>query len=227
MRIRPDKNRFCKAKGMTDQHDDFHVEPVRGLPEAPPEGEHILWQGAPSWRALARDALNLYWVVGYFVVLATWRGVVHADRDGWAIGLKAMIPYLVMGLIACAILSGIALILAKTTVYTITNRRVALRIGAALTVTLNVPFTLLAKADLTTHRDGTGTIALDLMDDTKLSYLICWPHVRPWKISKTQPALRAIPDAKSVAAMLAQAAHTRVKERAETVDVRATHVPAE
>ncbi|MEO0720506.1 MAG: PH domain-containing protein, partial [Pseudomonadota bacterium] len=26
-------------------HDDFEIEPVSGLPEAPPEGEHILWQG--------------------------------------------------------------------------------------------------------------------------------------------------------------------------------------
>ncbi len=212
---------------MSDDHDDFHVEPVRGLPETPPEGEHILWQGAPRTRALARDALNLHWVAGYFVLLAIWRGIVLTDRGGWEMGVKAMIPYLGMGLVACLILAGIALILAKTTVYTITNRRVALRIGAALTVTLNVPFTLLAKADLTKRSDGTGTIALDLMDDTKLSYLICWPHVRPWKIAKTQPALRSIPNVDEVAKILGEAARTRVQERAETVDVAIAHVPAE
>jgi len=212
---------------MTEHHDDFHVEPVRGLPETPPEGERILWQGAPSTRALARDALNLHWVAGYFVLLAIWRGIVLADRGGWEMGVKAMIPYLGLGLVASLILAGIALILAKTTVYTITNRRVALRIGAALTVTLNVPFTLLGKADLIKHRDGTGTIALDLMDDTKLSYLICWPHVRPWKIAKTQPALRSIPNVDEVAKILGEAARTRVQERAETVDVAIAHVPAE
>lgn len=212
---------------MTNDHDDFHVEPVRGLPEAPPEGEHILWQGAPNWWALARDALSLYWVAGYFVLLASWRGVVIADQQSVAVGLKATVPYLILGLIACLILMGIAFVLAKTTVYTITNRRVALRIGAALTVTLNVPFTMLEAADLNTRSDGTGTIPLRLLGDTKLSYLICWPHVRPWKMAPTQPALRSIPDAKAVAKILSEAAETRIEERNETVEVRAAHVAAE
>ena len=212
---------------MSQHHDDFHVEPVRGLPERPPEGEHILWQGAPHWWALSRDALSLYWVAGYFVSLAAWRGIVLADRGGLLLGLKATIPYLIMGLVACLILMAIAWVLAKTTVYTITNRRVAMRIGAALTVTLNVPFTLLGSADLTKNRDGTGSIMMDLMGSTRLSYLICWPHVRPWKMSKTQPAFRSIPDVDKVAKILADAAHTRVQERAETVEVRAAQVPAE
>ena len=29
-------------------HDDFQIEPVPGLPERPPEGERILWQGRPN-----------------------------------------------------------------------------------------------------------------------------------------------------------------------------------
>lgn len=40
--------------GHPHGHDDFAVEPIPGLPELPPEGEHILWQGAPCWHALAR-----------------------------------------------------------------------------------------------------------------------------------------------------------------------------
>lgn len=212
---------------MSHDHDDFHVEPVRGLPETPPEGEHIIWQGAPHWLALARDALNLYWVAGYFVALAAWRGLVLADRGGWALGLKAMIPYLLMGLVACLLLMTLSYILAKTTVYTITNQRVAMRIGAALTVTLNVPFTLLGSADLLRRKDGTGSIMFDLMDDTRLSYLICWPHVKPWKMSKTQPALRSLPNVDEVAKILADAARKRIEERQQTVEIRAVHVPAE
>ena len=61
-------------------HDDFEIEPVRGLPEKPPEWEQILWQGAPNAWALARDALNLYWVMGYFVALCLWRAVVVAPE---------------------------------------------------------------------------------------------------------------------------------------------------
>ena len=60
------------------------------------------------------------------------------------------------------------------------------------------------------RRDGTGTIALDTLGTTRISHLIAWPHVRPWHLAKTQPALRAIPDAKSVAQMLADAAEARV-----------------
>ncbi len=213
---------------MPETLDDFHVEPVRGLPERPPEGERILWQGAPNAWALAREALSLCWVAGYFGLLAAWRGGVIWERsNSAALGLKATVPYLVMGLVACAVLALIALVLARTTVYTITNRRVAMRIGAALTVTLNVPYTMLASADLSLRRDGTGTIALDLMGSTRLSYLICWPHVRPWRMSPTQPALRAIPDAKAIADLMARAARTRVEERAQTVEIRALEMPAE
>jgi hypothetical protein len=96
------------------------------------------------------------------------------------------------------------------TVYTVTTARVALRIGAALTVTLNLPYTQIGNAMLDLRKSGTGTIALETMGDTKLSYLVCWPHVRPWHIRKTQPALRCINDAEHVAGILAQAAEARV-----------------
>mgnify|MGYP005988351047 CR=1 FL=1 len=46
-------------------HDDFAVEPVRGLPEALPEGEHILWQGSPSVMRLAREGFKINWIIGY------------------------------------------------------------------------------------------------------------------------------------------------------------------
>jgi len=60
-------------------HDDFNFEPVRGLPEKLPEGEHILWQGAPDVRALAREALGVRWVAGYFAILTIWRVSVSAS----------------------------------------------------------------------------------------------------------------------------------------------------
>ena len=89
--------------------DDVQVEPIRGLPELPPEGEHILWQGAPDPWTLALQALNMGWVAGYFGLLAAWRGVAIGLDQGWALGAKATVPYLAMGLVACAILGLIAL----------------------------------------------------------------------------------------------------------------------
>jgi len=44
-------------------HDDFKFEPVRGLPEALPKDEYILWQGAPNALRLAKDAWGLNWVL--------------------------------------------------------------------------------------------------------------------------------------------------------------------
>ena len=191
-------------------HDDFAIEPVKGLPELPPDGEHILWQGAPDWWALARDAMNLYWVAGYFVLLAVWRFATLVDQTGGAMAFAASSPFLILGAVVCALLMIVAYVQARATVYTITNRRVAMRIGAALTVTLNLPFTQIRNADLALRRSGVGTIALDLMGETRLSYIVCWPHVRPWVLRRTQPALRCIKDADRVAGILAEAANARI-----------------
>lgn len=191
-------------------HDDFQVEPVKGLPETPPEGEVILWQGKPDWWALSKESLNLLWVAAYFVFLALWRFVAVVDLMPLGQAVWASVPFLILGAIVCALLIGIAWTQAHYTVYTVTNRRVAMRIGAALTVTLNLPFKQIAAANLDLRKSGTGTIAFDLMGDTRISYLVCWPHVRPWRISPTQPALRCIPDAETIAAMIAEAAQARI-----------------
>ena len=50
--------------------------------------------------------------------------------------------------------------------------------------------------------------------------MILWPHVRPWHVRETQPALRCIPDAAKVAAILAEAAETRVsRPTLERIDI--------
>ncbi len=194
-------------------HDDFAFEPIRGLPETPPEGEEILWQGAPDWWALAWDAFALKWVAGYFVVLVVWRAAYVAATAPLHKAILSGMPFLILGGIVIALLALIAYVQARTTVYTITNRRVAMRVGAALTVTLNLPYRCIASADLARQRAGSGTIALSLIgNDAKLSYLVCWPHVRPWRMAQPQPALRCIPNVANVAQILAEAAETRVNE---------------
>lgn len=191
-------------------HDDFEIEPVRGLPELPPEGEHILWQGSPNWLQLSWEALSLPWVAGYFVFLAGWRFVSVIDLMPMGQALGAAFPFLVLGAIVLALLMLVGYVQARATVYTVTNRRVAMRIGAALNVTLNIPYTQVANADLALRKNGTGTIAFDTMGNLRLSYLICWPHVRPWVMRRTQPALRCIPDAEKVATLVAEAAQARI-----------------
>lgn len=194
-------------------HDDFQTEPVRGLPEALPEGEHILWQGQPNWWALTTEALSFWWVAGYFTFLFAWRTIGGAATETWAQAASTASFFLVLGAICCAVLALIGLMQAKSTVYTLTNKRVAMRIGAALTMTLNIPFKQVANAELARRRNGTGNISLELSDDgSRLSYILTWPHVRPWRMKRTQPTLRCIPDAARVAGLLAEAAETAVSE---------------
>ncbi|WP_300038304.1 photosynthetic complex putative assembly protein PuhB [uncultured Roseobacter sp.] len=191
-------------------HDDFEIEPVEGLPEKPPAGEQILWQGRPDWHALAVDALALKWVAGYFVLLALWRFVSVSDLLPLGRAIGATVPFLMLGAVVCGLLLAVAWVQARATMYTVTDARVVMRIGAALTVTLNLPYTQIGNAMLDLRRGGTGTIALETMGDTRLSYLVCWPHVRPWYIKRTQPALRCIPGAQEVASLLAEAAEARI-----------------
>jgi len=191
-------------------HDDFNFEPVRGLPEKLPPDERILWQGAPSPRRLAIEALGLRWVAGYFAVLALWRvGASLASSYPLAEALVHAVPLLAGGLLTCAILYGIAWVQARSTVYTLTDKRVAMRIGAALTMTLNLPYVKIAEANVAPGPGGTGTIAFRTVGGTRISYLMTWPHIRPWHL-RTEPALRCIPDAAKVARLFAEAAETRL-----------------
>lgn len=207
-------------------HDDFAIEPVPGLPATPPKGEVVLWQGNPHTLTLAREAMGLTWVAAYFVALAIWRASVVSDGSVMSV-VAVMLPYLGLGLVACGIILAMAAVQARSTVYTVTSARVAMRIGAALTVTLNLPYKQIGAASLDLKRSGTGTIAMETLGDTRLSYLMCWPHVRPWHMAKTQPALRCIPEAARVAQILSEAAETRVNQPTVTRTAPTSAVAAE
>ncbi len=193
-------------------HDDFEIEPVPGLPERPPEGEQILWQGRPDWWALTQEALSFWWVAGYFAVLTLWRFITVVDLMPLGQAVGASVPFVILGAAVCGILALFAYTQARLSLYTVTSSRVAMRIGAALTVTLNIPYRQVANASLDLRKSGTGTIALETMGETRLSYLVCWPHVRPWYMRKTHPALRCIPDAQKVASLISEAAEARISE---------------
>lgn len=191
-------------------HDDFKFEPVPGLPEALPDDEQILWQGRPDAMRLAREALKLNWVLGYFAVLTIWRIGASSTTVPLSEAIWHGVPFVVAAALAALIIIGMATIQARSTIYTLTNKRVAMRIGAALTMTLNLPYVCIANAAVQARSSGHGTLSFELMGDTRLSYLMTWPHTRPWHFARTQPALRAIPDVAKVAEIFADAAETRV-----------------
>ncbi len=188
---------------------DFATEALPGLPEKPPLGEEILWQGRPNTWALAREAYKITWVGGYFLALGLWQGIAAFGSN--IAGVTAvLLPYLAVGALAVGILGLMALVQARGTVYTITSARVAMRGGAALTVTLNLPFKQIGAAHLAHGVAKTGTLAFETLGDTRISYLVLWPHARPWALGRAQPALRAIPNADAVAKIFTDAAQSRL-----------------
>ena len=193
-------------------HDDFDFEPVEGLPERPPEHERILWQGRPDTWQLAREALKINWITFYFAVVVIWRASVGSIEGGMAGAMAFGLPYVGLWAAAMVVILLLALVMARNTVYTVTTARVAMRIGAALQVTLNLPFRQIANVDLNLRKNGTGTISIETLGETRFSYLILWPHCRPGHLRVTKPALRCIPDAENVARMLADAAEARLAQ---------------
>jgi len=174
-------------------HDDFDFEPVRGIPAMLPPGETLLWQGEPDWKSLAVRAFHVRKVAVYFAVLILWRLAVgfRADHDWAAMGVSCLL-LVTMGSIALGVLTLLAYLNARSTVYSITNRRVLLRHGVAVPLTMNIPLPLINQASLTTFLNGTGEISLALSKKDRVGYLIGWPHLRPGKYAYPEPCLRAL-----------------------------------
>lgn len=182
------------------------AEPVRGLPEPLPPGERVLWQGSPSFAGLARRAFHVRAVAGYFALLALWKLAtgLHDGAGAAAAALDAGGLVVPAGL-AIGVLLLLARLYARSTVFTITDRRVVLRFGVALPMAVNLPFREIETARLALHRDGTGDLPLALGGSGRLAWLHLWPFVRPWRLRRPEPMLRALPEAATVARILSEA----------------------
>lgn len=197
---------------------EYENEPVRGLPGELPDGESILWQGAPDWRVFLRSALHSRWIALYFVALA-----VISFASGSVGGAVAS---LIGGAGTIGLLAIFAVLVARTTVYTITNRRIVLRIGVALNACVNLPLKQIGSAHLRAQQGDTGDIALELVGRHGLGYAMLWPHARPWRVSPVQPMLRAVPDAKAVAVLLGKACARVAPNVRSELDAEPARAPA-
>jgi hypothetical protein len=181
----------------------FKGRPARGLPGDLPEGEAVLWQGAPDWLSLAKHAFRVRPIAVYFGLLITWRiGIALVNGHGLGFAAASGLSGLLLGAAATGLFCVFAWLMSRTTVYTITNKRVVITYGMALPKSLNLPYSRIDAANVLVHADGTGDIALKLPAKTKLSYLLLWPHVRSGTQNRNEPVLRCISDAANVAAVL-------------------------
>lgn len=175
---------------------------LRGLPGPLPAGERILWQGAPTTAGLLVRVFHARLVIAWFGVCALAFGLAAGSATA---ALKVVGPTALIGAGAVALLWSLAWLTHRTTVYTVTNRRIVLQAGIALPVTHNLPFAQIDTAALRAFTDGTGDLPLRLRPGIRIAYLQLWPHARPWRLSRTEPMLRSVPDADAAAAVLGQA----------------------
>ena len=184
-----------------------------GLPAPLPSSERILWQGSPAWRSVARRVLHVRGLSIYFAALlaiCAARALIVPTEAIWF----SLVVLIVLGGIALGLLALFAVLIGRTSVYTVTDRRVVLRIGVALTASLNLPFRQIEQASVRLHADGSGDIPLLMSGETRIGWFMLWPHVRPWRTNRVQPMMRCVPDAANVAAILSTALNEATEQPA-------------
>jgi hypothetical protein len=206
---------------------EHEFEPQYGLPERLPAGEHILWQGSPDFVTLARRVFHIRKLTLYFSLLMAYM-VVSALMQGASLllalaSLKWLGPLAVVGLGSIALLAWLT---ARTTVYTLTDKRVVMRVGIVLTVTFNLPLKSLSAAALRRYGNGFGDITLTLAGSDRIAWLQLWPSVRPWRITRPEPTLRGVADAEAVAEKVTQAWKAATNSAAQAAVPAATAASA-
>jgi hypothetical protein len=194
------------SEPVSNNGHEHELEPQYGLPEPLPADEHILWQGSPEWRSLAVRVFHVRKLVIYFaLILAVRASLLLSQGDSVGDTLIDILKLSLLPMFALVSIVSVAWLSSRTTVYTITDNRIVMRVGIVLTLTFNLPLRTLRNADLHTWAEGTGDIAVQLPEHNHIAYLHLWPHARPWYLKHPEPMLRCVPDAASVAEVLAKA----------------------
>lgn len=208
---------------------EYEFEPQFGLPERLPADEFIVWQGSPDAGALASAAFHIRKLAIYFMLLMAACAWPALDAGAGAMAVLQAIKWIApITLIGLASVWMLAYMTARTTVYTLTNKRVVMRLGIVLTVSFNLPLKQIASADVRLLEGGFGDITLALEGSDRIAWVHLWPSVRPWRITKPEPTLRAIPNVQEVSVKLRDA-WTQATGRAvnATPSAQGTNQPAD
>jgi hypothetical protein len=209
---------------MSDGHDDFAFEPDAGASRnGLPEGEKSSFGKARPFKGLAIRSFHVRKVAIYFAILAAWR-VVEGLHGGAGLGealiaASGLIPVAAVGV---GLLSLFAWLYARSSVFTITSRRVVMRFGLALPMAINLPFTRIEGAGHRRYRSGDGDIPLALAEGERIAYLHLWPFARPWRLKQPEPMMRALSDSDKAAAVLADALQAFIETEEVDGDIRSS-----
>ena len=185
---------------------EHEFEPELGLPEKLPEGERILWQGSPDVKAMLLRVFHLKGLLIYFGLILLYQ-IVTGVTDGESLSaiFFSSLRITIFSAIGLSLVALLAYLMASTAVYTITNKRVVMRIGIVLNMTFNFPLKMIELADCGLTKKQSGDIYLKLSKETKIAIFHLWPHARPGKWALPQPALRGIKNCPEVAKILVDA----------------------
>ncbi len=178
---------------------------IRGVPHALPEGEHILWQGAPEAGAIATHVFHWRLFLAYFAVMTTvWvtSSALPFSSPAFLAGLGVRVG---LSALVMAIVFVLSRVVARTSWYAITSQRLVLRLGMVFEISINIPFTILDSAGVGVFKDGTGQVVLTLTKPNRLAYIALWPHCRVFSINQPQPVLRGLREPQRIGTLLAQA----------------------
>jgi hypothetical protein len=180
---------------------DIDFEEIPGVPGRLPPGEYVLWQGRPGWRSIARHTLKVRWVAGWLGIFTVLRLGVDLEAGQRPVGALMALG---ASLACLGILAATAVAFARSTIYTVTSKRLVLRIGVAVPMSVNVPFSIIESADLRRLPDC-GEIVLRLAGTDRIAWLNLWPHVAFGSFARPRPALLALANADEAAKTLHQA----------------------
>jgi hypothetical protein len=153
---------------------------------------------------LALHAFHVRKLAVYFLLMLALQALFMHGQP-----LKLVLPSVLtsamLALTALGMLTAIAWFASHTCLYTLTNKRVVMRVGIVLTMTFNLPLSCLSAAAIKSRGRGCGDIALRIKGPDRIAYLHLWPHARAWHLRHPEPSLRCVPQAQAVGQKIMQA----------------------
>ncbi len=185
---------------------EHEFEAELGLPEKLPKGERILWQGSPDTKTILLKVFHIKILFIYFGLLLAYRLITGLnDGEPMMVILLSSVGIVAISTLGLGLIGLLGYLIASTAIYTITNKRVVMRIGIVLNMTFNFPLKMIESADCGVTKNGTGDIYLKLSEGCKIAIFHLWPHSRPGKWAVPQPTLRGIKNCSEVAQILVDA----------------------
>lgn len=178
---------------------------IRGVPHPLPPGERLLWEGAPTMKAVATHVFHWRLVAAYFAaMLALWAFTTEHQPGSEVYVASAVVRVSLAAFVMLSAL-GLSRAVATTSWYAITSHRLVMRVGMAFPMSINIPFKILETAGVGSFKDGTGQVTVTLQKGHRIAYIALWPHCRVFRFTNPEPVLRGLEEPQQVAEILARA----------------------